>query len=44
MVTDKEQLIANYMAGLNCTREEAISVIQEDEIIDRMKDKDVNAE
>ena len=41
MVTDKEQLIAHYMASLNCTREEAISVIQEDEIIDRMKDKDV---
>lgn len=42
MVADKEQLIANYMASLNCTREEAISVIQEDEIIDRMKDKDVS--
>lgn len=42
MVVDKEQLIAHYMASLNCTREEAISVIQEDEIIDRMKDKDVS--
>ena len=41
MVTDKEQLIAHYMASLNCTREEAIDVIQEDEIIDKMKDTDV---
>lgn len=36
-----EKRIALLMKTLDCSRDEAISVIQEDEIVDRMKDKDV---
>ena len=36
-----EKQIEHLMKSLDCTREEAISIIEEDEAIDRMKDKDV---
>ena len=39
-----EKRIAELMKNLGCTREEAISVIEEDKAIDKMTSKDVNAD
>ena len=39
-----EKRIAELMKNLGCTREEAISVIEEDEAIDKMTSKEVNAD
>ena len=39
-----EKRIAELMKNLGCTREEAISVIEEDEAIDKMSSKEVNAD
>lgn len=39
-----EKRIASLMKSLDCTREEAISVIMEDEEIDRMSSKEVTAD
>lgn len=39
-----EKRIASLMKSLGCTREEAISVIMEDEEIDRMSAKEVTAD
>lgn len=39
-----EKRITELMKNLGCTREEAISVIEEDEAIDKMTSKEVNAD
>lgn len=39
-----EKRIASLMKNLGCTREEAISVIMEDDEIDHMTSKEVNAD
>ena len=39
-----EKRIASLMASLNCSREEAIEVIAEDDAIDKMTMKEVNAD
>ena len=39
-----EKRIASLMKSLGCTREEAIAVIQEDEEIDKMTMKEINAD
>lgn len=39
-----EKRITELMKNLGCTREEAISVIEEDEAIDKMSSKEVNAD
>ena len=39
-----EKRIAELMKNLGCTREEAISVIEEDKAIDKMTSKEVNAD
>ena len=39
-----EKRITNLMKSLGCTREEAISVIMEDEEIDRMSSKEITAD
>lgn len=39
-----EKKIASLMKSLGCTREEAIAVIQEDEEIDKMTMKEINAD
>lgn len=39
-----EKRIASMMKSLSCTREEAIAVIAEDEAIDKMTMKEINAD
>ena len=39
-----EKRIASLMKSLGCTREEAIAVIEEDEAIDKMTMKEINAD
>lgn len=39
-----EKRIASLMKSLNCTREEAISVILEDEEVDKMSMKEINSD
>lgn len=39
-----EKKIASLMKSLGCTREEAIAVIEEDEAIDKMTMKEINAD